>query len=167
MFLMLLNTKLGVVQLLCSRSMGMEGSCMKIISFISLHFIIARTAEEQAVQCPLEMREVSSREHNWCNQCPSLLPGRALSNLDLLTWSPGLFLWWIFILTFVSWLSVGIHCIECRCSAHFVHYSSPWPELMGDTGYIFVELINHELVNVGMKSSFVGWNGEARHLGIW
>lgn len=29
MFLVLLNTKLGVVQLLCSGSMGMEGSSMQ------------------------------------------------------------------------------------------------------------------------------------------
>lgn len=33
---------------------------------------------------------------------------------------------------------------------------------MAGTRYIFVELINHELVSVGMKSSFVVWSGEAR-----
>lgn len=36
---------------------------------------------------------------------------------------------------------------------------------MVDTQYVFIELI-HELVNVGMRSSFVGWNGGARPLGI-
>lgn len=34
-----------------------------------------------------------------------------------------------------------------------------------DTRYILAELI-HELVNVGTRYNFVGWNGEARHLGI-
>lgn len=52
--------------------------------------------------------------------------------------------------------------MESRGFAPFVHCSFQCLEPMVGTRYIFVELINHELVNVGMKSSFVGWSGEAR-----
>lgn len=47
-----------------------------------------------------------------------------------------------------------------------VHCSFQCLEPMVGTEYIFVKLINQEIVNVGMRSSFVAWSGAARCLGI-
>lgn len=55
--------------------------------------------------------------------------------------------------------------MESKQAVHFVHCSSQCLELRVGSPGIVVEL-THELANVGMKSNFVGWGGETRHLGI-
>lgn len=112
MFLMLLNTKFGVVRLLCSRSMGRECSSMQ-------NDFIYFPSSLQDSGGPGQTMPTGDEQSGFPSVHAFYMTELSLSNLDLLTWSPGLFLWWILVLAFICWLSVGVHLTESRCFFSF------------------------------------------------